>query len=160
MKVNIYKEKALIENRVDIYCKEETREINDLVRYIHDQEKNFLIGIRNNEQHIIATKDIYYFESVDKKCFAYLEKDIYQMDTNLNELEIDLSEFAFVRVNKSTIVNLYKIDYIKAELNMRVHAYLENGEILIISRHYKKIFQDSIEKLKDRMIGVNNENYQ
>jgi len=159
LKVNIYEDRSLIENRVDIYCKEESRDIISLVNYINDSDKIQLVVIRDNEVHMLLPNDIFYFESVDKKCFAYLSGEVYQIDSNLIKLEQTLSDIGFVRINKSTIVNIYKIDYVKYELNMRVHAYLENGEILVINRYYKKEFQNCIDKLKDRLLGGNHEDY-
>lgn len=157
MKINVYQDVTLLEDRVDVFCSVETGEVREIVKYVKGLDQGRLIGIRDQERHVLLVSELFYFESVDKKCFAYMESEVFQIEANLIELESTLMDQGFVRINKSTIVNLYRIQYIKSELNMRVHAYLENGEILIISRHYKKVFEDCIVRLKNRLLGGLNE---
>lgn len=63
-----------------------------------------------------------------------------QIDTRLQDLEHAYFELGFVRVNKSTVLNVYKIDSLKPELNMRVIASLDNGEKIQVNRSYKAKF--------------------
>lgn len=94
----------------------------------------------------IPVKSIYYFDSVDKRTYAYLDSAVYRISHRLAELEVDLERHGFVRINKSNIVNVYKIAAIKPSANMRVHVVLENGEQLVINRSYKKKFENYLKK--------------
>lgn len=60
------------------------------------------------------------------------------MDARLQDLEDAYFESGFVRVNKSTVLNVFRIHTIKPELNMRVIAVLDNGERIQINRSYKR----------------------
>ena len=79
---------------------------------------------------------ILYIESVDRKCFVYTDKETYESDSRLYELEERLEEYLFVRISKSSIVNLKNIESIKTYINRRLLITLNNGEQLIASRQY------------------------
>lgn len=154
MIINKYKDETLEENRVDIFYNRESCEILELFNYLDkiDKRKNVILGENQNEKHYISIEDVFYFDSVDKKTFAYLEKDILQVKYSLKQLESLCEEFGFVRINKSQIVNIYKIKYLKADANMRIQIYLVNNETVIINRHYKKPFQKRLEDIKDKKL--------
>ena len=85
---------------------------------------------------MLLPKDVYYFESVDNKVFAYCEKQVYEVRKKLYELESDLSGTDFLRISKSVIVDLSKIRNLSPSFNGRLEALLRNGEKIIISRQY------------------------
>lgn len=80
--------------------------------------------------------DIYYFESVDNKVFAYCEKQVFDIRNKLYEIEKTLANNDFIRISKSVVVNLNKINSVAPMLNGRLEGKLQNGEKIIISRQY------------------------
>lgn len=116
------------------------QEVVDLVEY-KGMDK-YLMGINEKGEEIrVPLKDIYYFEHIERKSFAYLEKDVYQVRESLATLEEKLNNYGFVRINKSNIINLDFIIAIKPEVNMRIKAVMENDEYLVINRSYKANFK-------------------
>lgn len=104
-----------------------------------------LIGMNEKgEQVHIQLDEIYYFEYVERRNFAYLERDVYQVKESLSKLEEVLAPLGFVRVNKSNIINLDYIVAIKPEINMRIKAVMENDEYLVINRSYKAEFRKKL----------------
>ena len=85
---------------------------------------------------LIDYKDVFYFEAVDNKVFAYCEKQVYEIRRKLYELESELDGTDFLRISKSTIVDLSKVLHLSAAFNGRLEAKLKNGEKIIISRQY------------------------
>lgn len=85
---------------------------------------------------MLLPKDIYYFESVDNKVFAYCEKQVYEVRKKLYELESELAATDFLRISKSTIVDLSKIRDLSPAFSGRLEARLRNGERIVISRQY------------------------
>lgn len=85
---------------------------------------------------MLSLKEIYYFESVDNKVFAYCRKEVYEVRKKLYELENEYNNQDFLRVSKSTIVHLPKISHLVPMFNGRFEAVLKNGEKIIISRQY------------------------
>ncbi len=153
MKINIYEDPTIQEDYVTIYCSKKTSKIEELQTLIEQKDNFPIIGMSENHTHLLQIDDILYFESVDKKCFAYLNTEVFQVDYTLKDLESVLMTKGFLRINRSTIVNIYKIDHIQFEYNMRIYAYLINKEKMIISRHYNKAFQANIQKIKSQLLG-------
>jgi len=92
----------------------------------------------------LSVADILYVESVDLKTFIYTERDMYQAKQKLYEVEKELSEYEFLRINRQVIVNIKKIKSISPAGAGRFQALLTNNEKVIISRRnvsvLKKLF--------------------
>lgn len=154
MKVNTYHRQEITENRVDIYYNKMNIEIEGLLTYLNENQKK-IIGLNDEVKHVLNIKEIYYFDTVDKKSFAYLKEAVYQVQYSLYELETLCSSLGFIRINKSMIVNIYKVSCIKSSINMKLKIQLDNAEMLVISRHYKKVFENKLEEIKNELIGGN-----
>lgn len=139
MKVNEYQQKDIFEDRIDFYYRIKTKEVNEILDFLRKNNQR-LVGKINDKQIMFSLNDVYYFESVDKKTFAYLDNDVVRIDVRLQDLENAYFESGFIRVSKSTILNIYKINSLKPEINMRVMALLDNGERIQINRSYKAKF--------------------
>lgn len=117
------------------------REINDSVKRVADfvrQVDQTICCRKDNEEYLVPARDIYYVESVDKKAFVYCEKDVFRSSYKLYELEEMLSGAGFVRVSKSTILNIEKLTGVKTIVNSRLEAMLSNGERVCVTRKYLK----------------------
>lgn len=135
---------------MDVYYNEKDKEIAALLTFLEETQK--LIGRKNGIEKRLLLQEIYYFEAVEKKCFAYLEKQVYQVEGNLQTIEEQYGNLGFVRINKSMVLNLLKIDELKACVNMKTQAILENGEIVVINRSYKKQFAKRLKEFKQGVI--------
>lgn len=93
---------------------------------------------REDEEFSIPLSDVFYIESVDKKTFVYGETEVYQTGLRLAELEKMLSHAGFVRVSKSVILNIEKLQGVKNLANSRLEAFLSNNERICVSRKYLK----------------------
>ena len=85
---------------------------------------------------MIPLKDIFYFDAVDNRVFAYTKDKCYETKKKLFEIEDLLSGSSFLRISKNAIVNIRSIDHLSPEFNGRFVARLKNGEDIIISRGY------------------------
>lgn len=146
MKVNKYKDEELSENYIDIYYKEVDSEIKGILEYC--ESFSTIIGKKDNEHKTVTPNEIYYCEIVDRKCYAYLEKEVYQIDYSIQKLLDLFSTNGFVRISKGMVINIFKIDHLKTDLNMRIHIYMDNGEKVILNRTYKKQFLSFLNKIR------------
>lgn len=146
MKINQYKDNNLYENYVDIHYKDIDAEVQGIIKYCESIQ--IIVGKRDNEQKKIIPSEIYYCEIVDRKCYAYLEKAVYQIDYSIQKLLDLFFNNGFVRISKAMVVNIFKINHLKTDINMRVHIYMDNGEKIILNRTYKKNFFDYLNKIK------------
>lgn len=151
LKVNCYHDQSLSQNRVDVYYNEKDSEVSALLTFLEETQK--LIGRKDGIEKRLLLQEIYYFEAVEKKCFAYLEKQVYQVEGNLQTLEEQYGNLGFVRINKSMVLNILKINELKACVNMKTQAILENGEVVVINRSYKKQFAKRLAEFKQGAIS-------
>ena len=115
-------------------------------RTVDEQLLKLIYGIRAGQEKLTVTRDdklfqvqpaqIYYFEAVDNRVYAYLEKEVCETKLKLYELEKKLTGTDFFRASKSTIINLAKVKNISPAFNGRFEACMKNGEKLIVSRQY------------------------
>lgn len=95
-----------------------------------------LHGRANGETALLPPEDVFYFESIDGKTFAYTEKNVYECNLRLYEIEERLCRGSFIRVSKATILNVQKLKAFRTQLNGKLEARLLNGERLEVNRHY------------------------
>lgn len=91
---------------------------------------------RDGKTFQLRLEDIFYFESVDSHTFAYTEKEVYECSMRLYELEDQIAKTDFVRISKSCILNVTTLKNVRGLLNGRMEVELENGEKVVVTRHY------------------------
>lgn len=147
MKFNVYMDEKIREEHVDIHCKSKTPIVDKILAIGNELE---ILGLdEKNIQVLLNPELILYFESVDKKTFAYSINQSYEIQGTLRNLEESLKGKGFVRISKSNIINIYNIKKLVPEYNMRIRAYFENDEFLIINRAYKKDFSQALKERRN-----------
>lgn len=134
MKITIETPEQGKEDEIIIRCAELDDDVIALIMRLRSG-KNRFAGYSDDGMTMLAMKDIYYFEAVDNKVFAYCEKAVYEVRKKLYELEEMPSE-DLVRISKSVIVNISYIDRLVPMFSGKLEAKLTNGESVIISRQY------------------------
>lgn len=92
----------------------------------------------------VNIKDIEYIESFDNDVYAIVGKDRYKINEKLYSLEEKLNEYDFIRISKSVLVNITKIDYIKPMFNCKLKLVLVNNDIIEVNRTYLKSFKERL----------------
>ena len=129
------------EVEVIIKCSLIDKKLSRLIDHIRQYEIT-LIGKRKERLYSISAEELYYIESVDNKTFLYDEKEVYESDLKLYELEKLVLESLFIRISKNLIVNTFHIESVRALFNGRFEASLKNGEKVIVNRHYARSFKE------------------
>jgi DNA-binding LytR/AlgR family response regulator len=93
---------------------------------------------------MIEKHDVFYCESVDKRCYIYTSDEVFQTYLKLYELEERLTDSNFFRSSKSQIINLTKIVSLCPDFGGRIEAVMENGEKIIVSRQYSKLLKGKL----------------
>ncbi len=149
MKVSIRRIPDRAQEQVVIECVEITPEIRDIRAYalLKGEELSGMV----REQHMVRFRleDVYYFEALDEKVFAYTGNQVCEIKMRLYEVEELYRAHHFVRCSKSVVMNLMLLESISPAMNGRFFAHMKNGEKLIISRQYapklKKIVMGGVE---------------
>ncbi len=111
---------------------------SDLLELIYTLKagRSKLTAYQDDEILRLKPSDIYYFESVDNRVCACCETSVYEVKQKLYELERIYKNTDFIRISKSMIVNVSKIEKIVPMFNGRLEAVLNNKERVVISRQY------------------------
>ncbi|MEE0265562.1 MAG: LytTR family DNA-binding domain-containing protein [Acutalibacteraceae bacterium] len=128
---------------VEIHCHKISDEVKEIVAFVKSRQGQ-LTGTIDYRQYEVPVGDIFYIESVDNKTFIYTQNKVYETKQKLYELEELLREKRFIRISKSTLLNLMKISSIKPALNGRFTAVLYSGEETVISRKYVPEFKKAL----------------
>ena len=144
MKINQFRDPGLEEDYMDV----QYREYNDEIRRILalTESGNTLWGKREGVQACLSPEEIYYFETVDRKCFACLKEEVYQVEFGIQSAVERFGALGFVRISKSAAVNVYKVRQLTADMNMRMQLLLDNGEKVVLNRGYKNEFLQFIKE--------------
>ncbi len=140
MKINIDIDNQLTETEITINCSQMTPDIEKLISMIRIMNKQ-VTGTKDGETFLLDARSLFYAEVVDKKVFLYTADMMYETNLKLYELEEQLVEVGFFRINKSGLVNLKNIISLKAEFDRKIKVTLKNGEKLVVSRQYAEDFK-------------------
>ena len=144
MKLLLRETPEISETEVEIRYREKDHEVDNLVRVI-SSSTDVIPGINDKgDTEMIYISQILYVEAVDRDVFAYRADGVYKIRKTLYELEDDLREKFFVRISKSTIVNIKAVRSVAPEDFRRIKLHLKNGEYLIVSRNYANDFKTAI----------------
>ena len=143
MKITILDLKPGEEEEIIVKCDKIGDDLQKILNSIK-QGNNKLNVYKNGDIYFIEPEQIYYFESVDQKVFAYGKTEVYEVKSKLYELENELPARDFMRATKSTILNLNKIKSLTPAFSGRFEALLKNGERVIISRQYVNVLKERL----------------
>lgn len=135
MKITINESEDIEDLEIVVNCKRVDENLLKMIAAIRAFDRK-ITGTRDGKLFVLDVDAIYYFESVDKKTFIYLDKDVYESSLRLYELEEKFVNTDFFRASKSTIINLSKIKVITPIFGGKLEVILENNEKLVVSRQY------------------------
>ncbi|MCM1122634.1 MAG: LytTR family transcriptional regulator DNA-binding domain-containing protein [Eubacterium sp.] len=147
MKIRYKRDSSLREDTVDIQYREENEQIEVIRNFFSSLQS--ITGKRDDEVCVLHPGSIYYLEMVDRKFFAYQEKDVYQIDYSMKHFLDCFKDEGFVQISKNTVVNLYRIKWVRTDLNMRLKLVLDNDETIVLNRTYKKNFLDALYHIQE-----------
>lgn len=143
MKITIEQSEDFNEVEINIKCHSLDERLENLISTIQLYGSS-ISGRKDNKTYFLKMEEILYFDTVDEKVFIYTNDSVYETNLKLYALEERFEGTSIIRVNKSTILNLMKVESVSPLLNGKIEAQLQNGEKIIISRQY-------VSKLKQKL---------
>lgn len=137
MKLSIETDEKLPETEVLIRCAAVDEHIASIVAALrmHDQR---IVGKDNGEMAAVAAGDVLYFETVDRRTFAYMASAVLEVPFSIAELDERLADSTFERCAKGCLINLCRVKSLRPYVGGRLLARLDNDEEIVISRRYAK----------------------
>ena len=135
MKVRIQVDPAISEEYAEFHVREITDEVSRLAKII-EKSNSVLTGADEFERTIIINpSDIVAVHAEKKWCRILTETADYSCRKRLYELEQDLGP-EFMRISKSILVCIRKIDSVEAVFNGMLLLHMKNGSKEYVSRTY------------------------
>lgn len=132
------------QEEIIIRCHERNREVKEILTLLEEISPR-ITGRKDGETYLLKPSEIYYFESIDNRTFAYGKCEIYQCGLSLALMEEQVRDRGFFRCSKSMIINIHRVASLKSVMGGRIDAALDNGEHVIISGKYAKTLRAYLE---------------
>jgi len=148
MKIKIEIDENLIEEEIVIRGKCLTEEMTAVQKAVSEvlSRKQTLTFYKNEVEFYIPLEDILFFETEEGVIRAHTVSDVYTVKYKLYELERVLPR-NFIRVSKSTILNVAKIYSVERNLTASsVASFMGTHKQVYISRYYSKALKISLEE--------------
>ncbi len=144
MKIFVKDKVKISETEVEIRCREKDSEVEAVLESIKSVSDTLMGEKENGDKEPVRVSKVLYFEAVDRNVFAYTTDNFYRVKRTLYDLEDYLTKKHFVRISKSTIVNLKAVKSVAPEDGRRLKLLLRNGEWIVVSRNYVSDFKTGI----------------
>ena len=133
----------VLENEVVLRCPRLDQEMLRVLSLVRSGLQKLCVWDENREIILLSPDETLYCESVDEHTFLYTASAFYQTALTLAELEGRYGELGYLRVSKSAVINLHRIRSLKSRTG-GIEASLENGERLVVSRHYAPLLRERL----------------
>ncbi len=149
MKVQLFVSKDYEEAYAEIYTDVLTDNIQKAMHLLEEDEfddemENTILAVKNGEDIVLLDfDDIFMVRVEEKQTKVYNEKEEFLIKKPLYKIE-DSLDSNFLRISKSTIVNLRKIKRVAPSFSGMMFIELKNGLKDNISRKYLSDFKQAL----------------
>ena len=144
MKVNLFVSRDIEEPYADIHTNELTDNITKAMSILESDDSSEMLAVKKGSDiALLEFSDVFMFRVEDKQVKVYTEDSEYQIKKPLYQVEENLTS-DFVRISKTTIVNLKKVERVAPSLKGMMFIQLKNGLKDNISRKYLPDFKQAL----------------
>ena len=145
MKVNLFVSRDIDEPYADIHTNELTDNVTKAISTLESEDSSDMVAVKKGSDiALLEMEEIFMFRVEDKQVKVYTENKEYLIKKPLYQVEDTLSG-DFVRISKTTIVNLKKIERVAPSLKGMMFIELKNGLKDNISRKYLPGFKQALD---------------
>ena len=133
------------ETSVTIRAKAVTPEVEQIYRQLQgiNSHPDQIECKKDNVSYYLSMNEILFFETEDKQVIAHTARDAFTVDYKLYELE-NLLNNQFMRVSKSTILNLNQIYALTRSISNCKINFRDSYKTVYVSRHYYHNLNDRL----------------
>ncbi len=145
MKVDLFVSRDIDEPYADIHTNELTDNVTKAISILESEDSSDMVAVKKGSDiALLEMEEIFMFRVEDKQVKVYTENKEYLIKKPLYQVEDTLSG-DFVRISKTTIVNLKKIERVAPSLKGMMFIELKNGLKDNISRKYLPDFKKALD---------------
>lgn len=137
MEINLLHNENIKGIKINIEYEIFNEDVENIIKFLNDFKfkENRIIANKDDKLYFVNVDDAYIFFAENSSVFLLTENDKFTVKERLYELEERLGD-KFIRISKSAIVNMDKIDSLEIEFNGKMKLYLKNGFVEFTSRNY------------------------
>ena len=139
MKVRLEIDDSLNEDEIVIRTKEYTEELKQLLSDF--KSKPSIQFFNQDTEYYLDLDAILFFESDNGTVYAHTANDMFSTTQKLYELENILPN-SFLRISKSTIVNIQKIFSLSHSVSNHLITFQNSHKQVYVSRMYYKVLKE------------------
>ncbi len=146
MKVECHINASCKEPSAVLHIKKMTPSVTEAISILEHEDANALAltAAREGKTYFLEPEELELVRTEGREIVCYDRQGIqYTLNKPLYELEHLLGN-SFVRVSKSTIVHVRRIDHVKAGFNGTMELMMKNGIRDYISRSFRKSFKERL----------------
>jgi DNA-binding LytR/AlgR family response regulator len=125
-------------------------EVKELIEHINNFSLEITpnkILLKDGEKSFIKDiEDIWYFEASGNRLNVIIDQSFYVCKFKLYQIE-NFKDKGYIRISKSIIVNVNKIEFMEMEFSGNYTISLKNKKKLTLSRNYVKKFKKYVEEV-------------
>lgn len=145
MKVDLFFSRDISEPHAEIHTNELTDNIKQAITLLEDDSKIDMLSVKKGKDiTFLEFDEIFMIRVEDKQVKVYTQDNEYSIKKALYQVEESLNQ-SFVRISKTTIVNIKKIDRVAPSLKGMMFIMLKNGLKDNISRKYLPDFKKALD---------------
>jgi len=152
MRIRVELDSGVLEEEVVIRCSSFSEEVQRIQKMLADLAAGHqkFVFYKGDTEYYLPLEDILFFETEEKVIFAHTKDAMYQVKYRLYELE-EFLQGHFMRISKSTILNIHQIYSIRKNLaSSSLVAFQNTHKQVFVSRHYYKPLKDKLEEKRNR----------
>ena len=145
MKVDLFFSRDIKEPYAEIHTNELTENIQHAVNLLEEDSKSNMLAVKKGKDiTFLDFSDIFMIRVENKQVNIFTEDNEYHVKKALYQVEESLNQ-NFVRISKTTIVNIKKIERVAPSLKGMMFIMLKNGLKDNISRKYLPEFKRTLD---------------
>lgn len=145
MKVNLFVSRDIEEPYADIHTNELTDNVTRAISILENDDASEMLAVKKGSDiSLLEFGEVFMLRVENKQVNVYTENKEYLIKKPLYQIEETLNG-DFVRISKTTIVNLKKIERVAPSLKGMMFIELKNGLKDNISRKYLPDFKRALD---------------
>lgn len=145
MKVNLFVSKDIEESYADIHTNELTDDITKAMIILENSSSNDMLAVKKDDSIVLLEfENIFMVRVEDGKVKVFTQSNDYIIKKPLYQVEEILTK-DFVRISKTTIINIRKIQRVTPSLRGMMFVELRNNLKDNISRKYLPLFKEALD---------------
>lgn len=145
MKVNLFVSKDIKEDYADIHTNKLTEDITKAIVILENNNSNDILPVKKDDNIVLLEfKNIFMVRVEDGKVKVFTQSNDYIIKKPLYQVEEILTK-DFVRISKTTIINIRKIQRVTPSLKGMMFVELKNNLKDNISRKYLPLFKEALD---------------